>query len=66
MNEKIEILTKVYGYINRIKVCLAFKDIVGIWKIVNELNDYLVSVDVSPTTLAPDKGQVAPQFDNFE
>jgi len=51
MNEKIEILTKVYGFVNRIKVCLALKDLAGIWKVVNELSDYLVSVDVAPLAL---------------
>lgn len=54
MNEKVEILTKVYGFVNRIKVCLAFKDIAGIWKVVNELSDYLVSVDCAPTKDAAD------------
>lgn len=57
MNDKIEILTKVYGYVNRIKVCLAFKDIAGIWKAVNDLSDYLVSVDVCLTKDAPDLGE---------
>lgn len=57
MSDKVEILTKVYGYVNRIKVCLAFKDIAGIWKAVNELSNYLVSVDVCPTQDAPDLGE---------
>lgn len=51
MNDReIEILTKVYGYVNKIKVRLTFKDINGIWKVINELSDYLVSIDVSETT----------------
>jgi hypothetical protein len=57
MNDTVEILTKVYGYVSRIKVCLAFKDIAGIWKVVNELSDYLVSIDVCPTQDAPDFGE---------
>lgn len=56
MNDKVEILTKVYGFVNRIKICLAFKDIAGIWKVVNELSEYLVSVDCDPTQLALDEG----------
>lgn len=46
MNDIVEILTKIYGYVNKIKVELAFQNIVGIWKIVNELSNYLVSIDV--------------------
>jgi hypothetical protein len=47
MNEKlVEVLTKVYVYVNRIKVELALEDIDGVWSAVNALSDYLVSVDV--------------------
>lgn len=56
MNEQVEILTRVYAYVNRIKVYLAFKDIAGIWHVVNELSEYLVSVDCAPTKLALDTG----------
>ncbi len=42
-----EILTKIYGYINRIKVELAFMNIAGVWNAINELSDYLISIDVS-------------------
>ena len=55
MNEKVEILTKVYGYVNRIKICLAFKDILGVWRVVNELSDYLVSIDCAPTKREADR-----------
>jgi hypothetical protein len=49
MDEKVEILTKVYGYVNRIKTHLAIGDIAGVWKVINEISDYLVSVDCTPT-----------------
>ena len=54
MIDNAEILTKVYGYVNLIKVRLAFDDIAGIWEAVNDLSDYLVSVDCAPTQDAPD------------
>lgn len=59
MTENVEILTKVYGFVNRIKVCLAFSDILGAWKVVNELSEYLVSVDCAPTPRALDGDTVA-------
>jgi len=54
MTDNVEILTKVYGFVNRLKVCATFKDIAGIWKLLNELSDYLVSVDCAPTPRALD------------
>lgn len=59
MTDNVEILTKVYGYVNQIKVCLALNDIAGIWKVVNELSDYLVSVDCAPNTACP-RGESSP------
>lgn len=64
MNEQIEILTRVYAYVNRIKVYLAFKDIASIWQVVNELSEYLVSVDCAPTKLALDVPCTCPKFEN--
>ena len=46
MNTQVEILTKVYGYVNRIKIALSFDNTPGVWDVVNGLSDYLVSVDV--------------------
>ena len=50
-NEKVKILTQVYGHVNRIKVFLALKDISGVWDAINDLSDYLVSVDCTPEKL---------------
>jgi hypothetical protein len=61
-NELVEVLTKVYAYVNQIKVCLALGDIAGVWCYVNALNKYIVSVDVgSPTQHALDGGESAPK-----
>ena len=43
-----EVLTKVYGLSNRLKVDLALKDDQGAWNTLNELNDYLVSIEITP------------------
>lgn len=51
MDEKVEILTRVYAYINKMKVYLALKDIAGVWHVINELNNYLISIDCSTPTI---------------
>lgn len=53
--EKIEILTKVYGFVNVIKTMLALRPDAA-FEQLNKLTDYLVSVDVSKAALAkPEK-----------
>lgn len=47
MDKLVEVLTKVYGFTNRMKVDLAFKDTDAAFKTLNELSDYLISVDVA-------------------
>jgi len=59
MTDNAEILTKVYGFVNRGKVCLAFKDMVGAFNVLNELSEYLVSVDCAPTPRAADTDKLA-------
>lgn len=46
ITEITKILIKIYGFTNKIKVCLAMKDIDAAFAVTNELNDYLVSIDV--------------------
>ena len=69
MTDNVEILTKVYGFVNRGKVCLTFNDIPGAWKVLNELSDYLVSVDCAQTPRALDSlkdGGKKPEFVIFD
>jgi hypothetical protein len=49
----VEVLTKVYGFTNRMKVSLSFKDIDATFKTLNELSEYLVSIDVTDTPPPP-------------
>lgn len=58
-----EVLTKVYGFINQIKVCLSLNDIDGVWKNVNKLSDYLVSIEIRPTNKAPACQHLTAPFD---
>lgn len=50
-NDVKTILTKVYGFTNRLKALLAFKDIDASFKTLSELSEYLVSVDVGSQNL---------------
>lgn len=57
MTERVEIIKKVYGFVNQIKAHLALKDIAGVWKVVNALSEYLVSIDCTPTQRALDSSE---------
>lgn len=45
-NNLTEILTKIYGFTNRLKFFLAFDDVENSFKVLNEISEYLVSIDV--------------------
>jgi predicted Zn-ribbon and HTH transcriptional regulator len=42
----IVILKKVYAYVNQIKVYLALNNIGGIWKVVNDLTEYITNINI--------------------
>lgn len=46
MTELVDVLTKVYVFVNRMKIQLALQDVEGSFGVLNSLSDYLVSIDV--------------------